>query len=81
MVFLYVSVDMDAKSWKDMIKIMQLHGIHYRLGKNTNRPVSQKYDVQFIPHYVLFDRKGRMVKNNTTRPGDPETERMIRELL
>jgi thiol-disulfide isomerase/thioredoxin len=79
--FLYVSVDRDAQAWEDMIRIMQLHGLHYRLGKNTSKPVSEKYDVRYIPHYVLFDKKGDMVKNNMTRPGDPETEKMIRELL
>jgi thiol-disulfide isomerase/thioredoxin len=80
-IFLYVSTDKDAKAWVDMIKIMQLHGIHYRLGINTRDTVFTTYDVQYIPHYVLFDKEGKMVKNRMHRPGVPETEKMIRELL
>jgi thiol-disulfide isomerase/thioredoxin len=79
--FLYISVDRDAKAWEDMIRIMQIHGIHYRLGANTRESVSDRYDVRFIPHYALFDREGNLVENKTTRPGDPETEKAIRELL
>lgn len=79
--FLYVSIDRDVKAWENMIKVMQLRGIHYRLGMNTINSVSEEYGVQSIPHYVLFDRKGNLVKNKMTRPGNPETEKEIRKLL
>ena len=80
-VFLYVSTDKDPEAWKKMIRIMQLHGLHYRLGANTRKPVFETFGIKYIPHYVLFDKEGNMVKNNMTRPGDPETEKMILELL
>ncbi|MFC2107509.1 thioredoxin-like domain-containing protein [Bacteroidota bacterium] len=80
-VFLYCSTDRDPDAWERMIRIMQLHGLHYRLGKNTRKPVFEEYGIRYIPHYVIFDKKGKMVKNNMTRPGDAETEKMIRELL
>jgi thiol-disulfide isomerase/thioredoxin len=80
-VFLYVNVDNDAALWENMIRILHLHGIHYRLGRNTSKPALEKYDVLYIPHYVLFDVEGQLVKNNMSSPGDPETEKMIRELL
>jgi thiol-disulfide isomerase/thioredoxin len=79
--FLYVSTDKNAEAWVDMIKIMQLHGIHYRLGNNIRDTVFTTYDVQYIPHYVLFDKEGNMVKNRMYRPGVAETEEMIMELL
>lgn len=79
--FLYVSTDRDAAAWESMIKILQLHGLHYRLGKNTRKPVFEEFGIRYIPHYVLFDKKGNIVQNNMTRPGDPKTEEMIRELL
>ena len=80
-VFLYTSTDKDPAAWERMIRIMQLHGLHYRLGKNTRKPVFEEYGIRYIPHYVIFDKEGNMVKNNMTRPGDPETEKMIRGLL
>ena len=80
-VFLYVSTDKDAEAWDRMIRVMQLHGIHYRLGENVRKPVFDEYGIRYIPHYVIFDKEGNMVKNNMTRPSDPETEKMIRELL
>ncbi len=80
-IFLYVSTDKDAEAWENMIRIMQLHGIHYRLGENTRKPVFETFGIKFIPHYVIFDKEGNMVKNNMTRPSDPETEKMILELL
>ncbi len=80
-VFLYTSTDRDADAWERMIRIMQLHGLHYRLGKNTRKPVFEEFGIRYIPHYVLFDKEGNMVKNNMSRPGDVETEKIIRELL
>jgi len=80
-VFLYVSTDKDSLAWERMIRIMQLHGLHYRLGANTRKPVFEEYGIRYIPHYVLIDKDGNMVKNNMSRPGDVETEKMIRELL
>ncbi|NQT76906.1 MAG: TlpA family protein disulfide reductase [Bacteroidetes bacterium] len=80
-VFLYVSTDKDSLAWERMIRIMQLHGLHYRLGDNTRKPVFEEYGIRYIPHYVLINKEGKMVKNNMSRPGDVETEKMIRELL
>lgn len=80
-VFLYVSTDKDPEAWEKMIRILQLHGNHYRLGANTRKPVSEEFGIKYIPHYVLFDKEGNMVQNNMTRPSDPETEEMIRRLL
>jgi thiol-disulfide isomerase/thioredoxin len=80
-VFLYMSTDKKADEWKNMIKILQLHGLHYRLGENTRKPVFETYGIQYIPHYVLFDKEGNMVQNNMSRPSDPDTEKMILELL
>ena len=80
-VFLYVSTDKDSLAWERMIRILQLHGLHYRLGANTRKPVFEEYGIRYIPHYVLLDKDGNMVKNNMSRPGDVETEKMIRELL
>ena len=80
-VFLYVSTDKKSEDWEKIIRVMQLHGIHYRLGANTRKPVFETYGIKFIPHYVLFDKEGNMVENNFSRPGNPETEKRIRELL
>jgi len=80
-VFLYVSTDKDAEAWEKMIRIMQLHGLHYRLGKNTRKAVFETFGIKYIPHYVLFDKEGTMIKNNMSRPSDPKTEKMIRGLL
>lgn len=80
-VILYVSTDKDSSAWENMIRIMQLQGLHYRLGKNMRKPVFERFGIEFIPHYVLFDREGEMVKNNMTCPNEPETENMIKELL
>ncbi|MEE4257538.1 MAG: TlpA disulfide reductase family protein [Bacteroidales bacterium] len=79
--FLYVSTDRDSVAWKEMIKIMQIEGIHYRLGENTREDVFERFGIEFIPHYVLFDQDGNMVKNNMTRPSETETEIQIRELI
>jgi thiol-disulfide isomerase/thioredoxin len=79
--FLYVSTDKDSVAWKEMIKIMQIEGIHYRLGENTREDVFERFGIEFIPHYVLFDQDGNMVKNNMTRPSETETEIQIRELI
>jgi len=79
--FLYFSTDRDSLAWKEMIKIMQLEGIHYRLGNIIRNEVFERFGIEYIPHYVLFDQEGNMVKNNMTRPSEADTEIQIRELI
>jgi hypothetical protein len=68
-------------AWKEMIKIIQLEGTHYRLGNNIRNEVFERFGIEFIPHYVLFNQEGNMVKNSMTRPSEKETEIRIRELI
>jgi thiol-disulfide isomerase/thioredoxin len=79
--FVYLSTDRDEAAWENMLVIMQLEGEHYRANKKIIDYLRSEFDLQYIPHYILFDKAGNLVKNNAPRPSSEEIESELRALL
>lgn len=67
-VFLCVSIDGDENAWKEFVKKKNMHGVHVLSEGEFNSPVSTRYGVTGIPHYILIDREGKIVNSNAGRP-------------
>lgn len=80
-VFIYLSTDRDQKAWENMMIMMQLEGEHYRANKDIHKYLSTEYDLQYIPHYIIFDKEGNLVKNNAPRPSSEEIQGELEALL
>lgn len=79
--FVYFSSDKDSVSWKNMVKVLQITGDHYRLNKPVSKVTKVKFDVRYIPRYVLFDKEGKVVDAKAKHPSNPEIIDDIEKLL
>jgi len=66
-VFLYISVDENAKMWKRAIERKQIKGLHL-VAPGMHHKVAQAYNAQSIPRYVIIDKAGNIWHRNAGRP-------------
>ena len=66
------SVDQDVMAWQVALNEEQMPWPQIR--EDENHPCSEMYNVQFIPHTVLFDREGKIVAVN---PEEPDLEEIL----
>lgn len=79
--FIYLSTDRKLADWENILKLMQLEGEHYRASRGIHKFLATEYNLQYIPHYIIFDKEGKLVKNNAPRPSSAEIEGEIKVLL
>jgi thiol-disulfide isomerase/thioredoxin len=79
--FVYISSDRDSVAWKQMIKILQITGDHYRASKKFRREYDDLYNVRYIPRYVIIDKNGKTVDDDAKRPSDLGVRKDIEALL
>jgi thiol-disulfide isomerase/thioredoxin len=83
-VFMYVSVDNadNIDGWKSVVKKKNIVGVNLisRNGGEEER-VGERYGLQYIPKFVLIDKKGRVANFKAPSPSDPKAEQMIKQLL
>ncbi|MFY0675359.1 MAG: TlpA family protein disulfide reductase [Bacteroidia bacterium] len=77
MVFLYISIDKDAKAWRQAVEEKELKGVHV-LAKDFKHDVPQSYNVSGIPTYYIIGRDGNIYKNNAPRPSSGD---QLKDLL
>lgn len=77
--FVYIDMDEAKKEadWKEMVRLYKLEGEHYRLDNEEIQALWKEIEQEGgetnrYPTYVLFDRKGKMIKPNAARPSDGE---------
>lgn len=80
-VFIYISVDRDAKAWEvanqqEAIKTESYLALNYPKGK-----LYQLRNLSNIPRYMLYDKNGRMVDDEAMRPSNPALTTVIDGLL
>lgn len=80
-VFVYISTDRDEAAWNNSIDAMKITGEHFRVNKNVYTQMNEKFNVQYIPRYVLIDKKGNVVDANFKRPSDALAAGEIEKLL
>ncbi|WP_018343926.1 TlpA family protein disulfide reductase [Cytophaga aurantiaca] len=83
-VFMYVSVDNDDNidGWKSVVKRKDIVGVNLiaRNGGEEER-VGERYGLQYIPKFVLIDKKGRVATYKAPAPSEPKAEQLIKQLL
>jgi thiol-disulfide isomerase/thioredoxin len=82
-VFLYISIDKDQKSWKNGIKANRLDdGYNVFSPGGWGASVVKHFRISSIPRYMLMNKKGEVVNFNAPRPSEGQkTLDMIRNLL
>ncbi|MCS6822871.1 MAG: TlpA family protein disulfide reductase [Cytophagaceae bacterium] len=83
-VFMYVSFDNDytLKTWEKYVKKNTDGAIHLYSDQGKIDSVLTKYNVQYIPRYVLIDKKGNIAYKEAASPSQTELVcKQINELL
>ena len=79
--FIYLSTDRNQKAWENILVLMRLEGEHYRSNKTIGKYLSDEFNLEYIPHYIIFDKEGKMVQNNAPRPSSTEVISALEDLL
>ena len=77
--FLYISIDGDEESWKKGVEQLELnYGINMISPGNWQSEIVKYFQINSIPRYMIFDKKGNLIDSNAKRPADPN---LLSELL
>lgn len=79
--FVYISTDKNGNSWLNMIESLGLSGYHYRASPDVTMEIVKRYNLQFIPRYILINKEGKVADANAKRPSDPMVKSDINKLL
>ena len=80
-VFVYMSSDKNASPWVSAVDRLNLTGEHYRSSYSVKQEYATRFNVRYIPRYVLINKKGKVVDDTAKRPSDPEVMNDIKALL
>jgi len=81
-VFVYLWLDGKTERGKNIIASLDLPGIHIDLADKEWQDVMKRFNVEGVPHFLIFDKKGVMVDyGRHLRPALPETKVAIEKLL
>ena len=80
-VFLYVSIDKEADKWRTYVKNNSIHGVHLISREGSEEKLLERYDVPYIPRFVLIDKEGNIVQYEAKPPSDATIEADIKALL
>lgn len=80
-VFVYISTDKNAEQWKGMIEQLEISGQNYLANPAVKQEIVERFNLQFIPRYVLINKEGKVVDANAKRPSDPAVASDIEKLL
>lgn len=73
--FVSISVDSKRLDWEKMVKEEHLGGVQLFAGQD--KAFMKEFEIEFIPRFILIDKKGKMVKIFMSRPSEPETEEFL----
>ena len=81
----FVSISIDKKdkhkAWKKMVAEKELKGVQLFADNNWESTFVQDYGIDGIPRFILIDPQGNVVKPDASRPSNPKTKELFRELL
>lgn len=76
--FVGLSSEKNRGKWLEMLRIQKMEGI--QLNTSGDESFIKAYKIRGIPHFILLDKKGRILNMNMSRPSDPKTEKILKAL-
>lgn len=68
--FVYLCFDSEKDKWKAEVEKSKLGGTHYFIPKESDEYLKKAFSINGYPTYMLFDKNGNLISNNTSRPSD-----------
>ena len=79
-VFVYLTnTSSPRKLWEDKIKTIGSE--HYYLNDGQWKYIMEHFGFEYIPSYLLYNRKGLLINKFSAFPGSDKVKNMINELL
>lgn len=77
-VFVSISIDQNKMAWKKKMRELNLHG--YQL-LDEKGGLSKYLNINSIPHFLIYDKKGRLLQYKASRPSSAETLTTLLKLI
>ena len=79
--FVYLCYPTEEATWKSTISDLKLTGQHYLLSKEQYSDLTEIFQIQGVPHYVLIDQHGVIINSDAPSPGSGDLEEIINGYL
>lgn len=78
-----ISFDKDRDEWRKTLTKRKLSALpgNFWVAKGPSSRLAKHYDIESVPHYLIFDQKGDIVFNGPKLPKFKELETMVEDLL
>ena len=77
-VLLYISIDTDFDSWKQASKRLGIYNFNsYVLANYGQDKLSKKFNLNTVPRYLIFDKTGKLIKTDASRPSEQGTYNLL----
>ena len=70
--FVFLCFDSEKDKWKAEVEKSKLGGTHYFIPKESSEYFQKAFSITGYPTYMLFDKNGNLISNNTSRPSDQD---------
>ena len=80
-VFISISLESGVDQWKKFLEKRGIHGNQWIETAAFKSPFAKAYNVRFVPRFMVFDRKGRVVEVYAPRPSAPRLAILIDSIL
>ncbi len=77
-VFLGVNVDTRDFNWLGTVENLKPAGEQWHV---LDSEFEDKFNIKYIPRFILLDKEGKILETKTTAPSKPETEVLLKKLL
>jgi len=83
LVVMSISIDpaTDQQKWVNYVKYNQLPGVQLFGGEGPKSEVTRMHNINSIPRFLLYNKKGELVDSDAPRPSDSALRKKIDKLL
>ena len=80
-VFIYLANNCSVQSWKATIANKEIDGIHRLLTQEDYLILQKRYNIEGIPFYLIFDKRGNEIEVNAPRPSSSQIKESLNKIL
>ena len=75
--FVYICLNSEEKQWRATLDELQIGGQHYFLNNAQSSTFREIFEVQGIPHYILFNKKGTIIEKGSHLRPDNAKDKIV----
>lgn len=75
--FVSISIDKGVKEWKSAMEKLEMNGIQLI---NQDNSLADALNISSIPHFLIYDKEGRLLHYDAPRPSSPEIKPLLENL-